>query len=365
MNVLIYSGLTWNGIEESHCHNLTRILAQNHKVTYLEVPYCKDKTKVHIAWLGDYEQPDNVKLISYGETIKKKAYTEFFWTHLDYGLSYMIKTQLHTIKSFFQNVSKFDTAILYNVYDLPFLLLCKLFRKKVIYAIVDDYTELTPSTFWKRILTFNEKIFIALCDKAFCTAQDLKQKTNKATYIPNSIRINSLSRQTTKNPSVSFRVGYIGAVGKWIDSHSISYAALNTPNIQYDIIGDGENLKDIPNLPNITKHGFIPNKQGLKIIKQCNIAIIPFKLNKITHSVSPIKLFEYFQLGLPVITSPTNELLQYKDIIFFYNNNEELIERIQYLQNNPQICKQKGKQGQEYIKENTWEKLLPKYEELL
>lgn len=362
MNILIYSGLTWNGIEESHCHNLTRILAKNNKIKYLEMPYCKDKTKIHIANLYDYEIPDNVDLITYGKTIKKLTHTDFYYKYLNYGITYMLKAQLYTIKKFF--TTKFDTAILYNIYDLPFLLLCKLFQKKIIYAIVDDYPSLTPSNFWKRILTFNEKIFISLCDKAFCTAQDLKKKTNKAIYIPNSIR-KSIVSQRPKILLEPFRVGYIGAVGKWIACHSLSKTALKTPKIEYHIIGDGENLKDIQNLPNIKKYGFLPNKEGLKIIQNCHVAIIPFKLNKITHSVSPIKLFEYFNLGLPVITSPTNELKQYKDIIFFYKNTEELIERIQYLKKNPQICKIKGQQGQEFIQENTWDKLTPKYEALL
>ena len=350
--ILIYSGLVWNGLEESHCHNLTRILAKNNKVLYLETPYCTDKTKVHIARLGSYEIPENVKLLS-----KKGEH--------NYGIGYMIKTQLHTIKQFFKNVSEFDTAVLYNIYDLPFLILCKLFNKKVVYAIVDDYPQLTPSKYWQEILTFNEKWFIKLSNTTFCTAQSLKQKTSKTKYIPNSIRNKKLIELVPQNNIKADRVGILGAIGQWFDTESINEAAKLSPNVTFDIIGDGENLKNIKDMPNVNKYGFLTHDKAFPIMQTWNCAIIPFKLNKITHSVSPVKMFEYFSLELPVIASETQEILQYKDKVLFYKNGRELAERIKFLQKCPRAARLKGKQGRKFIEQNTWEKLVEKYEVLL
>jgi glycosyltransferase involved in cell wall biosynthesis len=51
-------------------------------------------------------------------------------------------------------------------------------------------------------------------------------------------------------------------------------------------------------------------------LKDFDINIIPFKVNKITDSVSPLKLFEYMTNGRPIICTPTRELLKFKDRIF-------------------------------------------------
>ncbi len=348
--ILVYSGLTWHSFSESHCHNLTRVLAKNHLVHYLEVPYCKDKSRHHINDNCSVNIPDNVTIIG-----AKKA--------LPFGLSYFLKSQIHSIKSFFKYHKRFDVAFLYNIYDLPFLFLCKLFGKKVVYSIVDDYPELTPNSFVKGLLTFYEQFFLILKDASFVTAKALLQKDKESVYIPNTIR---LEKQKNELPKfTNFSVAHVGTLGKWINTNEINQAAKNLPHVNFYIVGDGERFSELANLPNLIKYGQISKERVGQILQQVHVGLICFKINKITNSVSPIKLFEYFNAKLPVITSRTKELLTHNERIFYYDKNNNLTEMIKLLMNNWSVIDDKVQKGYDYVQQNNWNTIGKQYEKII
>jgi len=353
--ILIYSGLVWHGLSESHCHNLTRCLTKNNKVFYLEMPYCTDKTKPHICRNKSVDIPDNLTLISYdGEESP--------------GLHYFIAAQFHTFWSFVFNHKKFDTAILYNIYDLPFLLLCKLFRKKVVYAIVDEYTELVPNKFWHNVLTFNEKFFLKLSNKRFCTAKALQSKASDVVYIPNTVRLTNKTYAPKNNSSNEpYRVGIVGSLSNWIDIDAINTAAkeLFPSGVEIHIVGTGNSLNLIEDHPNVIKHGHVSKERVDELLATFDAGLVPFKINKITNSVSPVKMFEYFLAELPVVASKTVELEQYKNIILYYTDGKDLAEKILYLKNNHQEATRKAKLGKKFINDNNWDKLTETYERMI
>lgn len=362
VKVLIYSGLTWNGISESHCHNLTRSLAKNNLVYYLEVPYCYGNDRPHINHISNVSIPENVEVISHRSLFSDVTY------FIPYGLKYLFRAQFHSLRSFFKYHSKFKVAILYNVYDPLFLLLCKLFGKKIVYAIVDDYPELTPNNLLKTLLTWTEKLFLKLKDTSFVTAKALKYKDKKTTYIPNMVRtITSPKDPFTflRDKISSYHVGILGSLGQWIDIESINYAAKALPKVKFHVIGDGPRRKELKKLPNIIQYGQVSKDRVQQLLRKMNVALICFKINKITNSVSPVKMFEYWQYGLPIIASPTTELSQYSDILSYYQTPQGLVEEINYLKTFPEIGVSKGKKGVKYLKEHNWEKEGYKYERLI
>jgi glycosyltransferase involved in cell wall biosynthesis len=58
------------------------------------------------------------------------------------------------------------------------------------------------------------------------------------------------------------------------------------------------------------------------------VATIPFVVNDVTHSVSPLKLFEYMAGGKPVITPPLRECARYPEVLLADGADEwaEMIE---------------------------------------
>jgi teichuronic acid biosynthesis glycosyltransferase TuaH len=55
---------------------------------------------------------------------------------------------------------------------------------------------------------------------------------------------------------------------------------------------------------------------------------IPFVLNSITHSCSPVKLFEHVAAGKPVVATPMREILKYRSVLFA-ETSEDFVKRVE------------------------------------
>ena len=56
--------------------------------------------------------------------------------------------------------------------------------------------------------------------------------------------------------------------------------------------------------------------------KEADILIIPFLINDITMSTSPVKIFEYMALNKPIVTTNMNECQKYKSVLIGKTHKE-------------------------------------------
>lgn len=128
--------------------------------------------------------------------------------------------------------------------------------------------------------------------------------------------------------SYSCILGYYGALAKWFDYDLIRETALKCPEWIWILIGmdyDGSLKKSgILNLKNVV---YIPPQEYKTLpcfLKAFTIATIPFVINDVTLSTSPVKLFEYMAAGKPILTSKMPECLKYKSV-YTYADAEDFI----------------------------------------
>lgn len=124
-------------------------------------------------------------------------------------------------------------------------------------------------------------------------------------------------------------VCYYGALAKWFDYDLIKeIAKTNKYNlilfgIKYDESYD-ENMVDVDNV-------YFMGPRDYKVLKyyarMCDILIIPFLLNDITKSTSPVKIFEYMALHKPIVTTAMHECKKYKSV-FIGNDSEDFIKKL-------------------------------------
>jgi polysaccharide pyruvyl transferase CsaB len=111
-------------------------------------------------------------------------------------------------------------------------------------------------------------------------------------------------------------VGYYGIfAAEWIDYDLLAFAANKCPDLTFLLIGpdkDGSLQKSgVLLLPNIYWLGIRHYSMLPIYLSHFTIATIPFKLNKITHSSSPLKLFEYLAATKPVVITAMEESMRY------------------------------------------------------
>lgn len=114
-------------------------------------------------------------------------------------------------------------------------------------------------------------------------------------------------------------VGYFGAISGWIWLELVEAVAKALPEVEFVMIGPSYAPASIPEpseLPeNLHYLGPVDAKQLVLYAKHWSVGIIPFRKGEIARTTSPLKLFEYFALGLPVVvTDDMRECTQFSEV---------------------------------------------------
>ncbi len=117
---------------------------------------------------------------------------------------------------------------------------------------------------------------------------------------------------------------YYGALAKWVDYNLIKEIATTNKysivlfGIKYDESYDEEMEK--------TENVYFLGSRNYKVLKnyakKADVLIIPFKINDITKSTSPVKIFEYMALHKPIVTTDMPECRKYQSVLIGHNKKE-------------------------------------------
>ena len=215
-----------------------------------------------------------------------------------------------------------------------------------------------------------EKELMEKSDVCFATArqllEDRKEWSSNFHLIPNGAEFEHFSRvQTEKLPVPSEMqkikgpiVGFVGGISDWINLELIEEAATELPNYSFIMIGPVDT--DIDGLKRLKNVFFLGPKSytDLPNYIQCfDMCLIPFKINKLTKSVNPIKMYEYFSSGKPVIATPMQEVVLFKDIVDIVENKEQMVQAITNIaENSDEYNSQEAINKRRQIgKENSWD----------
>ncbi|MEL7622562.1 MAG: methyltransferase domain-containing protein [Clostridiales bacterium] len=214
---------------------------------------------------------------------------------------------------------------------------------KLIYEYID---ELEIFHMYGTEMEKDHQELMAKADVTVCTATKLydqaKDKARNAIVSTNAgdyeffaktpqYEINPLIRECIK----PFRcvLGYYGAVAKWFDYDLVKKVAKMYPEwlwvilgIDYDKTLGKSGFEKFENIIYIPPQ---PYKELPSFLTGFDIATIPFLINEITLSTSPVKLFEYMAGGKPIIASRMPECLKYESVMT-YSNAEEFCEHVEW-----------------------------------
>jgi len=118
-------------------------------------------------------------------------------------------------------------------------------------------------------------------------------------------------------------IGYYGALAKWFDYDLLAHSAKARPGYTFMLIGpdyDGSyqhsRLQECPNVHwlGVKPYAILPG-----YLKYFDVATIPFILDEITHSTSPLKLFEYMSGQKPIVTTAMKECKKYPVVLIAEN----------------------------------------------
>lgn len=229
--------------------------------------------------------------------------------------------------------------------------------KLLVYRKTDDYQYFKG---YPKLLLEKEKELINKADLVFVTAKKMKRDLEKSSkreihYLPNGVedgRFASEASLPQEFKSIARpRIVYVGTISSWFDKDLLKFCASENPKLNFIIIGPSNiDLSDLKLYNNVHILGGVPYDKVPSYLKNADLGIIPFKVDLLSKSINPVKLYEYLAAGLPVVSSFFEDLEDFQDIIFMAKNKEEFSSFLD------KALQAKDKEKyQRVAQENTWE----------
>ena len=208
---------------------------------------------------------------------------------------------------------------------------------RLVYDCMDDWQNWTAEP---RISDFNlaeERALSRDADVLVVTSQEFYERQQAAGLHPvlarnaadfdffASPRANELLSDVPKPI-----IGYYGAIADWFDRDLVTYLAESRPDYSFVLIG-GVHKVDVSRLealPNVRFYGEKNYREIPLYLAHFDVALIPFVLNKLTKGVDPVKMYEYFSQGKPVVATDMAELGASTDLLYIGRTREEFLAHI-------------------------------------
>ena len=171
------------------------------------------------------------------------------------------------------------------------------------------------------------------CDHVLFSAQYLLDTVaasvpgiaDKALVIHNANRPSDFA--ATERPALCplSTVAYAGSLDHWFDVDLVATAAARNPSLTFKLAGriEDNRVRRLERFRNICFLGEIPYSSVPTFLRSCDAAMIPFLRTPLTMSTNPIKMYEYFSVGLPVVSSRLPEVELYSHLVYIADSPEQ------------------------------------------
>lgn len=326
-----------------------------------------------------YQRPQHIAI-----QLAKQGFLYFYHTrnYYDYLNGYEhIGNNMYLTNRFDELLDKIDSKERYihlystNMYEEDDERIKLALKKgfKIIYEYIDEISEkISGQKIPKFVLNRHERllrdeenvIVIATATKLYNDVAKYRKKNFK--LVTNGVvyeHFNNIEKIVPKEMKVVVNekkqiIGYYGALASWFDYKLVKEVAKLRKDWNIVLIGwdyDGSLGKSsLRNIENIHIIPSVPYEILPTYAQWFDVCTIPFVINEVTESTSPVKLFEYMALGKPIVTTAMPECKKYKSVIIAENKAIKFVESIEE--------GIKDKENKEYLKvlkeealENTWE----------
>jgi len=232
-----------------------------------------------------------------------------------------------------------------------------------IYYCVDDYTEY-PGLNPKHWTEMENELYAAVDGAAF-TSRDLQQskkrpKTLPDLYLPHGVDYEHFaSKKTEIKPLETLEkitkpiIGFFGSIDTWVDMSTVAYLAKRFPQCSFVVIGRSVvPLTVLNGLENVYCLGQISYSELPQYARYFEVGLIPFVMNDLTKAVNPLKLMEYFAIGIPVISTRLPDIADVPGPLYFADTHEEFGNHLdEILRSDLSVLR---RQAQEVARQNSW-----------
>jgi glycosyltransferase involved in cell wall biosynthesis len=205
----------------------------------------------------------------------------------------------------------------------------------LVYEMMDDYgrihaerqEQILKSEIW---LINNAALVIATSQALYDKAKDINKNQN-VELIPNGVDYDFFQRaeaESGKKAEKGRTVGYVGAIDRWMDLETIEYIAEERKDLSIVLVGPIR-VKKYPKRINIEYVGPVGYSRIPYFCNSFDACLLPFKPGEFADTINPIKLYEYFALGKPVIAYKMRELSQHGKLLYIGGDKHDFLQKLE------------------------------------
>jgi glycosyltransferase involved in cell wall biosynthesis len=211
------------------------------------------------------------------------------------------------------------------------------------YDLIDDPIVFSGPALYQDFLRWETEL-IAESDIVTYSADALRDtaaRNPRARHLslPNAVNAGLFRKRAQEQPEPEDlrpiphpRVGFVGAVFHWLDFDLIAHAASSLPDASFVFVGPLEQaglIARLRRLPNFHYLGAKPFESVPAYIAGFDVCLCPFETDRVGQAVDPLKIYEYFALGRPVVATRIRELVKLQPMTYIAENAEDFVLDIQ------------------------------------
>lgn len=199
----------------------------------------------------------------------------------------------------------------------------------VFYDAMDDFAEFYRG-YSKRVMRAREIETIRKADIVLASSTVLhaawKGMHNDVRLVRNACAPETLPPPLSRATNARPVIGYVGTIGPWFEWDLVLDLARACPHMCIRLVGPvySPPPEELPS--NIEMLPPCKHADAMRFTQGFDIGLIPFRLNRLTNSVDPIKYYEYRALGLPVLTTRFGEMRfrESEQGVYFMERDQDL-----------------------------------------
>ena len=248
----------------------------------------------------------------------------------------------------------------------------------VVADVIDDQRKWTISPKYEEKLHKNYKEILGRSHLVFTNCHNVFESMQEFTanihVLPNAAELLEQEIVCQWKKPVELRrlegpvIGYVGNLDiARIDLDLLATVATERPDWNLVFIGSthmGKEVRKLDKFRNVHFLGVRVYDQAIRYIRHFDVAMIPHLDNKLTRNMNPLKLYVYYSLHVPVVTTPIANIEDFKEFMQIGHTPKEFIEWIDYcLDNNP--LSENSEDLQDLLKANSWDERVTRILELI
>lgn len=347
MIIVCFSSAPWSGVWQRHQQIMVRFAERGHTVIYVEPTNIVQAIRKPSILVNRVAKKDGVILV------------RPIFSPLHDRVNGLERIDLALVSRLLERIlaglreEKVDVLWLFS----PFYAFATsaINYKLLVYDCADECDGFFFSEKGKAWILEKENEVLKKANLVFVTSQRLFERCARVNsnihWAPNGVPLSFFEKRLRANHSDIERinrpiVGFVGSLAFWLDYEMLHKAAVSNEDLSFVFVGpiitQEKSIKALKQLDNVhflgaKKYADIPD-----YVSCFDVCLIPFKVQNLTLGALPIKLFEYFAAGKPVVSSKLDEVTRFKNCVYLADADtfeDQIREALR--EHDPQLRKQR------------------------